>query len=229
MPCYKGGKFIENSIHAVENEVGKFCDNFEIIVVVDGYVDNSYEIAKKLERKYENLKVVGYEKNRGKGYAIKYGLENSNGDYISLLDSDLDYHPSSLEYFLKLIKEKNYDIVIGNRRDIKSINHYSPLRKFLSFCFNLYVNTLFPKLKLRDTQAGIKLFRRECLEKLLENLNIYSYAFDIALLVVAREKNFKIAEAPCIFKHKHTKIEGLKILKVIYKMGKDVLLLRLKV
>ncbi|WP_456372718.1 glycosyltransferase, partial [Methanocaldococcus sp.] len=61
MPCYKGEKFIENSIITVEKVVSEFCKSFEIILVVDGFVDKTYDIAKNLENEFDNLKVVGYE------------------------------------------------------------------------------------------------------------------------------------------------------------------------
>ena len=83
MPCYKGESFIENSIKTVEKEVSLFEKNFELIVIIDGFVDNAYKKARVLEKEYRNLKVVGYEKNKGKGHAIKYGLKYCQGEYIT--------------------------------------------------------------------------------------------------------------------------------------------------
>ncbi|EHP88511.1 glycosyltransferase family 2 protein [Methanotorris formicicus] len=231
MPCYKGEKFIENSIGEVEKVVSEFCNDFEVIVVVDGFVDKTYEIAKKLEEEFGNLKVVGYEKNRGKGYAIKYGLRFCEGDYIALLDSDLDYHPKALKWFLGKIKNDNVDVVIGNRRDKNSVFEYSLLRKFLSYCFNAYVNLMFPELKLRDTQAGIKMFKHDVIEDLFNNnyKSINGYAFDICILVLARRKGYEIGYAPCIFKQKFTGIgSGVGLIKTIYKMGSDVIKLKMR-
>ena len=115
MPCYKGEDFIENSIEIVEKEVSLFEKNFELIVIIDGFVDNAYKKAKALEKEYKNLKVIGYEKNKGKGHAIKYGLKYCQGEYIAFLDSDLDYHPQALGWFLEAARDKNVDLVIGNR------------------------------------------------------------------------------------------------------------------
>ena len=110
MPCYKGENFIENSIKTVEREVSLFEKNFELIVIIDGFVDNAYKKAKALEKEYKNLKVLGYEKNKGKGYAIKYGLKYCQGKYIAFLDSDLDYHPKALAWFLEAARDKNADL-----------------------------------------------------------------------------------------------------------------------
>ncbi len=233
MPCYKGEKFIENSIITVEKVVSEFCKSFEIILVVDGFVDKTYDIAKNLENEFDNLKVVGYEKNRGKGYAIKYGLKFVEGKYVALLDSDLDYHPKALKWFLEKIKNDNADIVIGNRRDKNSVFEYPPLRKFLSYCFNVYVNLMFPELKLKDTQAGIKMFKHDVIKDLFNNIydfkSFNGYSFDVCILVLARKRGYKITYAPCIYNQKFTGIKGsIGLIKTIYKMGRDVLLLKMK-
>ena len=231
MPCYKGEKFIEHSIREVEKVVSEFCKDFEIIVVVDGFVDRTYEIAKRLENEFDNLKVVGYKENRGKGYAVRYGLKFCDGKYIALLDSDLDYHPKALKWFLEKVKNENVDIVIGNRRDKNSVFKYPFFRKFLSYCFNTYVNLMFPELKIKDTQAGIKIFKKDVALDLFVN-NDYSsimngYAFDICILVLARRRGYTISYAPCIFKQRFTGISSItKLLKTIYKMGYDVIKLK---
>ncbi len=233
MPCYKGEKFIENSIITVEKVVSEFCDDFEIILVVDGFVDKTYDIAKRLEEEFDNLKVVGYEKNRGKGFAIRYGLKFCKGKYVALLDSDLECRPEALKWFLEKIKNDNVDIIVGNRKDKKSIVKYPKLRKFLSYGFVFYVNLIFPELKVKDTQTGIKLFKRKVLEDLFKSfdkLNLpYGFSFDISLLVLARRRHYSIDYCPCIIKKEDNGkiISGLGIIKTIYKMGKDVLLLKM--
>ena len=90
----------------MEEEVSLFEKDFELIVVIDGFVDEGYKKAKALEQSYGNLKVVGYEKNRGKGYAIQFGFKHSQGEYVAFLDSDLDYHPRALAWFLEIIERK---------------------------------------------------------------------------------------------------------------------------
>ena len=236
MPCYKGEQFIDNSIHTVERVLSNFGDDFEIIVVIDGFVDKSYEIAKNLEGIYDNLKVIGYKENRGKGYAINYALKSVVGEYVALLDSDLDYSPEIINNFVKISISEDADIVIGNRRAKGSTIRYPKFRKILSLCYNIYVNTLFPELKLRDTQAGIKLFKKSVLESLFKYLKVYNvrysqiynrYAFDVCLLVSARKLGYKIVEAPCIFIQNHTEIRNINLLKTMFDMGMDVLRLKL--
>jgi len=227
MPCYKGEGFIENSIKTIEKEISLFERDFEVIVVIDGFIDNGYEKAKALEQEYYNLKVVGYEINRGKGHAIIYGLKHCQGEYVAFLDSDLDYHPQALAWFLKIIKEKDADLVTGNRRDKNSTFKYPLIRKLASWWFNIYVNFLFPELKIDDTQAGIKLIRRNCAQELFHHLEdqegAHGFIYDIYLLVLARKLDLKILQAPCIFTMKSSTI-GMrqKFFKSAYNMGKEV-------
>jgi glycosyltransferase involved in cell wall biosynthesis len=227
MPCYKGESFIVGSIKKVENEVSLFERNFELIVVIDGFVDKGYEKAKSLESEYKNLRVIGYEKNRGKGYAIRYGLEFTRGEYVAFLDSDLDYHPKALSRFLEIANKEYADLVIGNRRDENSIFIYPFIRKLASWGFNFYVNMLFPELNVKDTQAGIKLMKRETAKKLFNYLKnqegASSFIFDICLLVVSKRMGLKIIQAPCTFKMKSSTIgTGKNFLKTSYRMGKEV-------
>jgi glycosyltransferase involved in cell wall biosynthesis len=129
MPCYRGEQYIENSIRLVGDEVGKFENQFELIVVVDGLLDNTYEKASNMQEVYKYIKVVGYEKNRGKGYAVRYGTEFCRGKYIIFLDSDMDYHPRSIKTLLEYAVHKKANIVVGNRRDKGSIFVYPMIRK----------------------------------------------------------------------------------------------------
>ena len=101
------------------------------------------------------------------------------------------------------------------------------MRKIASWGFNVYVNLLFSELKLHDTQAGIKLIKREKAQQLFnyfENQQgICGFIFDIYLLVLARKLNLKIIQAPCIFEMKSSTIgKSKKFFKTAYKMGKEV-------
>lgn len=136
MPCYRGEQYIENAIRLVGDEVGKFESQFELIVVVDGFLDGTYEKAKNMLEPYKYLKVVGYEKNRGKGYAVRYGTQFSRGKHIVFLDSDMDYHPGSIKTLLEYAVNNNANIVVGNRRDKKSTFVYPMVRKLASIGFN---------------------------------------------------------------------------------------------
>lgn len=235
MPCFRGEEYIERSIREAENEFIKFIDNFEIIIVVDGILDKTMEIVSRLAEEYGNIKVYGYENNKGKGYAIRYGMEKAKGAYAFMLDSDLDYDPSSLEKFLVIAIESRADIVVGNRRDVRSTFVYPLTRKVSSYIFNAYVNILFRDLDIPDTQAGVKLLKTEIIKKkLFPKLEKYTesdgFVFDVCLLVLARRNDLKIVSSPCNFKMLSSTIGISKnFFLTSYKMWKEVLTFKLAI
>jgi glycosyltransferase involved in cell wall biosynthesis len=231
MPCFRGETFIEASINAVENVVAGFEKDFELIVVVDGFLDRTYERAKGLESTYGNLRVLGYETNMGKGYAVRSGLRASTGTYVALLDSDMDYHPAALRTFLEAARGSESVLVVGNRRDQQSTFRYPPIRRLASHVFSTYVNACFPELGVRDTQAGIKLLHRGFASTLADSLEqekgASGFIFDIYLLLLARKQGLRIVEAPCIFAQRSSSIgTGHNLVKQSWTMARDVWKLR---
>ena len=113
MPAYNEEK---NILHNIEETIGVFNQfgcNYEIIVVDDGSLDNTYKEAIKAQNRYANVIVKKNRINRGKGRAIKYGFKFAQGDYIVFLDADLDLHPRQINGFFDIMKREGSDIVIG--------------------------------------------------------------------------------------------------------------------
>ena len=193
VPCYNSGSYIYRNLQEVVRTLHKFGIDHEIIVVDDGSTDNTFEEAKEAEN--GNLKVVGYTENKGKGYALKYGVRFATGDFITFADADLDIHPNQLMTLIRYMEENNADIVIGSKRHKDSKVDYPLKRRILSYVYHLFVAALF-RLKIKDTQGGFKLLKRQCADKILPKVLIKKFAFDLELLVVAKKFGFKIVEAP---------------------------------
>ena len=206
MPMYNSENVISNLEEATK-ALNKISKNYELILVDDGSTNNCLKEAKKF--KDSKVLVVGYSKNMGKGNAIKYGFNFSKGDYIAFIDSGGDLDPSQLSLFLKTMKEKNADIVIGSKRHPKSIVHYPPIRRIMSKAYQLLNSILFD-LDIKDTQVGIKLFRRAALEKIMPRIIVKKFAFDLEVLVLARKYNLKIIEAPIVMTYKFKSTINLK-------------------
>src|SRR3989344_3081504 len=119
VPCYNEGDYIYRNLQEVIRTLKKFDIRHEIVVVDDGSTDNTLSEAKEAEN--GNLKVVGYAENRGKGNALKFGVQHCIGDFISFADADLDIHPYQLMTLMRCMEENNADIVIGSKwhRDSK--------------------------------------------------------------------------------------------------------------
>lgn len=196
MPAYKQEKTIRKDLENIDNtlKIGLKGVGYEIICVVDGFLDNTYQEAKKL--KSPNITVVGYEHNKGKGYAVRYGIVRSKGDLVSFIDAGMDISPKGLMMLMAHMEWYNADIIVGSKRHPVSMVNYPLFRRILSIGYHWAVKLLF-RIPVTDTQSGIKVFRREVLEKVLPRLLVKRYAMDIEMLAVAVLLGFKrIYEAP---------------------------------
>jgi len=191
VPCYKAEKFIAGNLAKMHTSVSKIFANFEIIAVVDGFIDHTFEEAKKVEK--PGVRVLGYQKNKGKGHALNYGFKHSTGDYVTFIDCDLDIHPEQLQNLVPYMATA--DLVVGSKRHPFSKLYYPLLRKFLSRGFQLY-QKLILGVALRDTQSGLKLIKREVLEIIMPLLMVKRYAFDVELCFLAQKHGFRTSEAP---------------------------------
>ena len=197
MPMYNSMD-IEKNIYAAISSLNEVTKDYEIILVNDGSTNNCFQEVTKIENK--KLKVVGYNKNKGKGSAIKYGFNFVGGDYIAFIDSGGDINPKQLKKFIEIIEKEDADIVIGNKRHPNSKVYYPLLRRIMSRTYQTLNGILFD-LKVQDTQVGIKLFKKKVLDKIMPKIAIKRFAFDLELLVLASKHKFKIVDAPVIIKH----------------------------
>jgi glycosyltransferase involved in cell wall biosynthesis len=196
VPAYRQEKTIQKDLRRIKLVLDKLRYKSELICVVDGIIDKTFEKAKKITKKYRGIKVVGYDVNRGKGYAVRFGMAKSKGDIIAFIDSGMDLDPNGLSMLLEHFEWYKADVIVGSKRHPVSKVDYPWQRRILSVGYQYLVRLLFD-LKVRDTQVGLKVFRREVLEKVLPRLLVKAYAFDIEILSVANYLGFKrIYEAP---------------------------------
>lgn len=198
MPMYNSRDIVTNLKEAIIS-LEKVTTDFEIILVNDGSTNDCLEEAREFKSK--KVKIVGYSKNKGKGFAIKYGFSFVSGDYVAFVDSGRDLNPFQLKDFLEIIEKGETDIVIGSKRHLDSQVHYPLIRRFMSRTYQV-INKILFDLEVKDTQVGIKLFKREVLEKVMPKIAIKRFAFDLELLVLANRYGFKIVEAPIVMRYK---------------------------
>lgn len=230
VPAYKQENTIIRDIKNIENALSSLPYQYEIIVVVDGFLDKTFQKAVML--KSSKIKILGYEKNQGKGYAVKYGMHRARGDIIGFIDSGMDINPKGLSMLIEHFKWYGADIIVGSKRHPVSKISYPFVRKLISFTSQVFIRLLFG-LRIRDTQVGIKVFKRKVIKKVLPKLLIKKYAFDIELLVVSNHLGFKrIFEAPIEIKWSQGKgITNRNLWKILLLTFIDVLAIfyRLKI
>lgn len=197
VPAYKAEKIISETLFNIKNTLEQLGYNYEIIVVVDGELDKTKQISSKLAKKFpKQIKVYSYKQNMGKGNAVRFGMNQAKGEIIGFIDVGLDINLEGINMLLSHFKWYQADIIVGSKRHPVSKVIYPWQRKILSFTYQTLVRLLF-NLNIRDTQVGMKFFRKEVVEKVLPRLLVKQFAFDIEFLAVANYLGFKrIYEAP---------------------------------
>jgi glycosyltransferase involved in cell wall biosynthesis len=189
---------------------------FELIVVDDGSSDATRAEIEPLRDELPELRLVSLAFNAGKGGALVQGFRASRGTHILFLDADLDLPPEQATTFFEVMRETAADIVIGSKRHPRSHVVYPWHRRLASSVYYALVKLLFG-MPLRDTQTGMKLFRRAALADIVPRLLVKQFAFDIELLAVAHHQGFRIAEAPVrlLFKGRYGCVRPTSVKQIV--------------
>lgn len=194
IPAYRQEKTIQRDLKRITHAMRELKRPYEIIIVVDGILDKTYEKAKQIKDRH--IIVVGYPHNYGKGYAVRFGMTHATGNIIGFIDAGMDLNPLYIQLLLAQFEAERADILIGSKLHPDSRVNYPWQRVVLSWGYRSLVRTLFG-LSVRDTQVGLKFFRRPVLETVLPRLIVKQYAFDIEILAVAYYLGYhRIFEGP---------------------------------
>ncbi len=168
---------------------------FEIVIVDDGSTDDTREVLQRLDG-HGQVRVLFHEKNRGKGAAIRTGLQAARGDVLLIQDADLEYDPRDYPILLRPIQEGVADVVYGSRflggpRRVVMFWHMVA-NKLLTMMTNVLYNTI-----LSDMETGYKVFRREVIENMPLRANRFDFEPEFTAKVLKR--NYRIFEVPISF------------------------------
>ena len=178
--------------------------NAELIIVDDGSRDKTSEIAENACAEFPAIqtKVIGYEQNRGKGFAVKTGLLAAQADIALFSDADLSTPISELSKLVEPIRNDEFDVTFGSRAlDRSLIGVHQPWRREQGGkVFNLIVRTL-TRLPFWDTQCGFKAFNMKKFRPLLDLMQIERFGFDVEFLYVANLHGLRLKEIPVRWNH----------------------------
>jgi glycosyltransferase involved in cell wall biosynthesis len=194
VPYYNPGERLRTTVEDMVRVLDSSGMTFEIITVSDGSTDGS---PFTLEGFPESVvRRVSFPTNVGKGHALRAGLSMGRGRYLGFIDADGDISPEFLAPFVSIMRAEEPDIIIGSKRHPESSVHYPPLRRLYSWGYQHLIHLLF-RLKVRDTQVGIKLVDRRVIADVLPLLRESRFALDLELLVLAHRLGYtRIVEAP---------------------------------
>lgn len=220
IPAFKQARTIKGDLIRIREVMKRLRYDYEIIVVVDGKIDKTFDNANKV--KSSKIIVTGYDHNHGKGHAIRFGIAKATGDVIAFIDAGMDLNPNGLSLLLEHFEWYDADIIVGSKLHPVSKINYPFTRRILSFGYRTIVKLLFG-LSIRDTQVGMKFYRREVLVDVLPRLLVKTYAFDIEILAVSYHLGYRrIFEAPIELNFKvSNSIISKGIWKIIFYMLLD--------
>ncbi|MBO4323250.1 MAG: glycosyltransferase [Clostridia bacterium] len=191
IPCYNEGESIKEHVKVVKDYLAANNIDAEIICVSDGSKDDTFKIIKEID----GIIPTGYEVNRGKGGAVKFGVEQAKGDYCLFMDADLSTDLKAVSDVLPYLGD--YDIIIGSRHSEGSdIAKKQPLkRQFIGWCCRKIVAYKF-KIKHKDTQCGFKAIKTSVAKEMAKRQIIDGFAFDVEYLYMAKLNGLKVKEIP---------------------------------
>ena len=195
IPAFNEGGLIQDNLREVLGVLNGLFDSYEVILVDDASPDDTYSEAEKVANEDPRLRVIRATRNGGKGHALRVAFNNSRGETIAFLDADLDLPPGQLGYFASFLESSGADVVVGSKRHPESKIVYPGSRRFLSGLYSAFVRFAF-RLPVRDTQTGLKVYRREVLEEVFPKMKCERFAFDLELLALAHRFGYRLAELP---------------------------------
>lgn len=195
----------------------------EVIVVCDGCQDDTRQVAETAASRFP-LRVIAYDVNRGKGYAVRRGVAASRGELVLFMDADGSTPADEIDRLAKPIRQGHTDVVVGSRRvaDARVEVAQTLRRRMLGRVFAWHTRVLLG-LPVRDTQCGFKVFGGAIARELFGRMRCDGFAFDLELLVLARERGIRVWECGVAWREVagstvHPLRDGLKMLTAAWQL-----------
>jgi len=212
IPAYNEEKIIEAAVQSAVKFLDRnFPSDYELIVVSDGSTDSTRKKLREMMSLYPALRDCGYEKNRGKGCAVRTGILESEGDYAVFTDCDLAYGLEIVKGIVESAEHKGADAVIGSRAIAKEgYEGYTFLRKLMSRAYLVLVR-LLTGFKHSDSQCGIKCFSKRTAHDVFNRMTLDGFSFDLEALMLCDRLGYKVCEHPAvIINHRESKIRPFR-------------------
>ncbi len=230
IPTYKKQREVLDQLERLYGYLSRINPDFELIFVIDGYVDNTKDILTQYikENRLKKAQVIGYKQNKGKGYAVRYGMKRATGDVIGFVDADTDIQIRSLGYALKEIKKDSIMAVIPSKLHKDSNVEMSLNRKIFSYGLILINRILLnlPK-SINDVGCGLKLFKKDLIKRILPNLKVNRFAIDSEIVNEIGKVGYEVSVTP-FFLNKNRSDSTSANIKEVSNMIKDILMISMK-
>ena len=227
IPMYNESLIAADAVKTFSEHMAAAFEDWELIFVDDGSADTCAEPVKEAHEKDARVRLVSYQPNRGKGYAVRQGVLAATGDYIMFTDCDNAYGTDAVTRLAETLTKTGADIVVGSRNLSKDgYDGYTWIRKVASKTYLKFIG-LMAGFKLSDSQCGIKGFRHDAAKKIFRNCEVDRFAFDLEVIMIATKIGYKIAEMPVkIINHRESTVnllqDATRMLRDVKKMKKRI-------
>jgi glycosyltransferase involved in cell wall biosynthesis len=218
LPAYNEAERITESLDGIAAYLARCPWKTEVIVVDDGSADDT---AARIRAHALAVKLISFEKNRGKGAAVRAGALAAQGEFILMEDVDLSTPIETLDRFMREIERDAADIVIGSRsvKGAQVVKPQAPLKVALGRMGNLLIRLLAVP-NVHDTQNGFKLFRAATTRTLFAMQRHDRWGFDFELLFLARKAGLRVIELPIVWRNdERSTVRGIDYLKTLTELA----------
>jgi glycosyltransferase involved in cell wall biosynthesis len=206
IPVYNSAAFISETFRELVDYLEKQGEEYELLFVDDGSRDKTGSILEELAGQNPRASLIRNGTNRGKGYTVRAGMKQAQGDFLVFTDADLAYPPTEIGKIVNTLRE-GADLAIATRvapasRFIMSPEFFGYLytRHLGSRLFNRLVRKVLG-LSINDTQAGLKGFSRKAKEIIFSRQTLEGFTFDVELIYIANKFGLAVREVPVVFRY----------------------------
>ena len=224
IPAYNEENRIKGTLEAVYNYFVRQSYTWEVIVVSDGSIDRTVEVVSEFISNKPEISLIANTKNHGKGYVVRQGMLEAQGDFRLFTDADNSTSIEQIENFLPYLTEKEYDIVIGSIEVSGAKIHERAgwHRRILGKYSKYIIRVIAGLWNIHDTQRGFKLFTAASAQNIFSRTKINRFSFDVEVLALAKKIGYKIKEVPVIWNNPSDSKVNLKsyfeVLKDLFKI-----------
>lgn len=226
IPMYNESSIIKETAKTLHEYMSANFEDYEIIFSDDGSRDGCGDMVREMD--LPCVRVVGYEQNMGKGYAVRTAMLAAEGDYVMFTDADLAYGTDVIKgVYDTFLTNPDASVVIGSRNLHKDgYEGYTAIRKLASKAY-IRVLCILGGFKLSDSQCGCKAFTGEAVKKIFQRCEINRFAFDFECILWAVKFGMKIAEMPVkIINHRESTVN---VMRDAPKMVRDILKMKKRI
>jgi len=189
----------------------QFCErhgSVEVLIVDDGSKDSTAALIREFAGQHPFARLLQNPGNRGKGYSVRHGMQEAQGDWILSTDADLSSPLEEVGKLLSAAEREQAAAAIGSRALDRSLVgvHQAAMREWSGRVFNMIMRAA-TGLPFRDTQCGFKLFRKDAARVIFPRQRLEGFGFDVEDLLIARVRGFKVIEVPVRWDN----VEGTKV------------------